>query len=168
MMGCQIWKNKFGFDPLNPESDADGISDGAEVQTQGDPKDISDDGSENSPQVYAIVKLTVGNRNGIDSERYILQVGGISQQSQNFGDLSEDSFKFKPGTYPISVKWIATKNTPNPNYGYTAKVSKVSGNANIRIQGMRDKTADFKQDKTADFQNRTKQPIFKTGQNSRF
>ena len=52
--------------------------------------------------------------------------------------------------------------------------------------GMRDKTADFqnetkqpifktrqnsrfsKRDKTADFQNETKQPIFKTGQNSRF
>ena len=34
--------------------------------------------------------------------------------------------------------------------------------------GERDKTGDFKQDKTADFQNRTKQPIFKIGQNSRF
>ena len=56
----------------------------------------------------------------------------------------------------------------------------------ISISRERDKTADFqnrtkqpicktgqnsrfsKQDKTADFQNRTKQPIFKTGQNSRF
>ena len=33
---------------------------------------------------------------------------------------------------------------------------------------MRDKTADFKRVKIADFQNRTKQPIFKTGQNGRF
>ena len=39
---------------------------------------------------------------------------------------------------------------------------------NCTLSGERDKTADFKRGKTADFQNRTKQPIFKIGQNSRF
>ena len=125
----------YGTDPLNPDSDGDGTTDGTEVKEQGDPSDISDGGSNEHSSSFAMIQLTIGDHSGSHSERYNLHVGGISHQSPGFGLVGSGTYKFVPGTYPTTVQWVATnRGAAGPDYDYTAKVRKVSGEANVRIE----------------------------------
>ena len=125
----------YGTDPLNPDSDGDGTTDGTEVKEQGDPSDISDGGSNAHSSSFAMIQLTIGDHSGSHSERYNLHVGGITHQSPGFGLVGSGTYKFAPGTYPITVQWVATnRGARGPDYEYTAKVRKVSGEAKIEVQ----------------------------------
>ena len=123
----------YGTDPLNADSDGDGTSDGTEVEKQGDPSDITDNGSQTISEVFAMVQLTIGDHSGSHSERYNLHVGGISHQSPGFGLVGKGTYKFVPGTYPITVQWVAST-LLRPDYDYTAQVSKMSGKAIVKVE----------------------------------
>ena len=76
----------FGCDPFNGDSDGDGVTDGTEVEKQGNPTDINDDGSRSATfKDFAMIKLTIGDPSGSHSERYNLNVGTISHQAPDFG-----------------------------------------------------------------------------------
>ena len=124
----------YGSDPFNKDSDGDGVTDGTEVEKQGDPIDINDDGSRNATSKnFAMIKLTIGDPSPSESERYNLHVGGISHQAPDFGVVGSGTYKFRPGSYTIIVRWVAT-NFETPDYDYIAQVSKESGNAKVTMK----------------------------------
>ena len=117
----------YGTDPLNADSDGDGVKDGTEVQNNADPNDASDRGKQRESDIYAMVQLTIGDPSGSHSERYNLNVGSIEHQSPDFGVVGSGIYKFEPGRYPITVRWVATNiESGIPDYDYTAAVNKVS------------------------------------------
>ena len=117
-----------GTDPLNADSDGDGVNDGAEVQNNADPNDASDGGKKRESDIFAMVKLTIGDPSGSHSERYNLNVGSIEHQAPDFGVVGSGTYKFEPGRYPITVRWVATNiRSGIPDYDYRAEISKVSG-----------------------------------------
>ena len=124
----------YGSDPLNRDSDGDGVTDGIEVEKQGNPTDITDDGSRTATSKdFAMIKLTIGDPSGSNSERYNLHVGAISHQAPDFGVVGSGTYKFGPGRYAITVRWVAT-NLETPDYDYTAQVSRESGDATVTVE----------------------------------
>ena len=123
----------YGTDPLNPDTDGDGTTDGTEVEIQGDPTDKMDNGSIRASDTFAMVQLTIGDPSPSHSERYNLHVGSISHQSPGFGLVGSGVYKYKPGIYPITVQWVAT-NLDSPDFDYLADVSKQSGTATMRVE----------------------------------
>ena len=121
----------YGSDPFNGDSDGDGVTDGIEVEKQGNPTDITDDGSNSKD--FAMIKLTIGDPSGSHSERYNLHVGAISHQAPDFGVVGSGTYKFGPGRYTITVQWVASIFS-TPDYDYTAQVSKESGTATVTVE----------------------------------
>ena len=121
-------------DPKNPDTDGDGVLDGTEVKNKADPKDPTDGGKEDTSIQTALIRLTIGigNQNASPTERYVLNVGDISHQSSNFGKTGTGTYRFKPGTYEISVQHVWSK-LPDPNHSYTALVQKVGGDAMAKV-----------------------------------
>ena len=123
----------YGSDPFNKDSDGDGVTDGTEVAKQGNPTDINDDGSGNATSKdFAMIKLTIGDPSGSRSDRYNLHVGAITHQSPGFGVVDSGTYKFEPGKYTITVRWVASIYEP-PDYDYVAKLEKVSGDATVTV-----------------------------------
>lgn len=120
-------------DPKTADSDGDGVSDGEEVAKNADPNDPSDGGRELKLTEDALIRLTVGDHSGSNSERYTITVGDISHQSPDFGKVGSGEYIYRPGTYTIEVTWVATK-LITPDYDYTAMVEKVSGSATVKIE----------------------------------
>ena len=120
-------------DPKNADSDGDGVTDGEEVAKSTNPNDPSDEGRGFISTETALIKLTIGDHSGSHSERYTITVGDISHQSPNFGVVGSGEYDYGPGKYIIQVTWVATR-FKVPDYDYTAKVEKVSGSANVKIE----------------------------------
>ena len=124
----------YGCDPFKGDSDGDGVTDGFEVEKQGNPTDITDDGSSGATSKdFAMIKLTIGDPSGSHSERYNLHVEAISHQAPDFGVVGSGTYKFGPGRYTITVRWVAT-NLATPDYDYTARASKESGTATVTVE----------------------------------
>ena len=118
--------------PLKRDSDNDGISDGEEVRRNTNPLNPFDHGEENKNLDTATISLNIGDPSGSHSERYLIRVGSIEHQAPYFGRMSAGQYVFKPGTYKIAVKHIATK-LRRPDYDYTATVTKVDGRASVVV-----------------------------------
>ena len=124
----------YGSDPFNGDSDGDGVTDGTEVEKQGNPTDITDDGSSGATSKdFAMIKLTIGDPSPSEFERYNLHVGGISHQASDFDVVASGTYKYRPGRYTIIVRWVAT-NFETPDYDYIAQVSKESGIAKVTMK----------------------------------
>ena len=119
--------------PLNPDTDGDGVNDGTEVRSNADPKDPSDQGQALSNQPFAMVKLTIGDHSGSNSERYFMTVGSFKHQSPDYGKVGSGVYQYLPGTYPITITHIDS-NLNSPDYDYQAQVQKQSGDANVEVQ----------------------------------
>lgn len=122
----------YETNPSNPDTDGDGVNDGTEVTNKADPKDPSDGGKEDTSLQTALVRLTIGDPSGSHSERYVINVGNIAHQSPGYGIVGSGEYKFKPGTYKITINHVGT-NLQTPDYDYRALVSKVSGKAKVVV-----------------------------------
>jgi hypothetical protein len=123
-----------GSDPTVGDTDDDGVSDNQEATNGSDPLDPSDEGKPPADDQKAKFRLTVGDPSGSHSERWILKVGDLNHQSPGFGEVGSGDYWYKVGkSYSITVKH-AGSNLDEPDYDYTATVSKIEGSATHWIQ----------------------------------
>ncbi len=61
-------------------------------------------------------------------------VGSISHQSPDYGVIGKGTYSFSPGTYDIVIQHQGTNLAGGPDYDYTAKVEKVGGQANVKVE----------------------------------
>ena len=142
-------------DPLNADSDGDGVDDGTEVGQGSDPHD-SEDATEPPANEEAQIQLTgtyktfwqnvhynyyhiqiVGDHSGSHSERWILHVGSRNFQNDVHGTVVSTTYTYGPGEYDITLEHRDT--IPNwcpggPDMDYTALVEKVGGDAAVTIE----------------------------------
>ena len=125
MTGCRIWRNRFDArGRTSRDSDGDGVSDRSEVEQGSDPND-PEDSVAREPGELITLRLEVGDPSGSESERYILHVGGISHQAEEFGVVSSGEYKFERGrSYYVFIEHLDT-NTPDgvPDYDYFAGIT---------------------------------------------
>ncbi len=107
----------YGTNPLAPDSDGDGTPDGTEVAEHQSPT------IEGSPAGGLVrLRFTVGDHSGSESERYHLNVGGVSHQAMEFGVLATNQYVFERGrSYTISIVHAGTK-LDTPDFDYTALI----------------------------------------------
>jgi len=122
----------LGTNPLDPDTDGDGVDDGTEVINNADPKDPSDRGQPPLDQSFAMVKLTIGDQSWSHSERYYIKVGQFKHQAPDYGKIGSGIYRFLPGKYVITIHHIDSIYS-TPDYDYTARVTKESGEATIKI-----------------------------------
>ncbi len=122
-----IREQVFFTDPNNPDTDGDGTPDGDESNSGGDPTDPSDNGVAPSGDEVVTIRLTVGDPSGSESERYILQVGKVWHQSEDYGDVTSADYKFRLGTeHEVRVIHVGTRpDQPAPDFDYEAAIGRV-------------------------------------------
>jgi len=129
---------RYCTDPNNPDTDGDGVLDGAEVpQSPGSCPNDSDDCGD--PTNCITLKLTVGDSSGSYSERWNLEVfeeatgKPVARHCDNgFGTPGSAEYALVKGkSYLFKLRWIATDpnytGTPNPDYDWQCRISFYAG-----------------------------------------
>ncbi len=65
---------------------------------------------------------------------------GIGHRAPEYGKVSTGTYEVPPGTYTVTIKhkgtdpnWKGDDQNPSPDYDYTARLEKVSGDAKVTI-----------------------------------
>lgn len=100
-----------GCSPVLVDTVDDGTDDLQEIEQGSDPNDASDGGQSPPAEDIALVKLTVGDPSGSESERYNMIVKSlegdtrtITHQAKEFGVVSTESYKLRKGAkYEVEI-----------------------------------------------------------------
>jgi hypothetical protein len=106
-----------GSSPVLEDTDSDGTDDPVEIAQGSDPADAGDGGQAPAAEDIALIKLTVGDPSGSESERYNMVVKGmvgdtrtITHQAKEFGVVSTASYKLLKGAkYEIEIGHTGTE-----------------------------------------------------------
>lgn len=123
-------ENDWGTRPNLPDTDGDGVSDGAEALGASDPLDASDGGN---PGSCRLVRLEFGDPSGSRSEKYVLSVAPVAGTgtgtlprshaflNREYGECETKTVALKPGwRYEVMLYWAACKHSGEgyPDYDY--------------------------------------------------
>lgn len=109
--------------PNDRDTDGDGVPDGTEVEQGSSPTDPSDSSPPEKEETVQL-RLTVGDHSGSKSERYNLIVGPYTHQAPEFGVVNTKVYSFRRGqSYEIRLVHVATKESGQPDYDYTANIT---------------------------------------------
>ena len=136
-------ESEWGTIPIRKDSDADGVSDGAEIGQNSDPADSTDDGLPNS---RIPVTLTFGDPSGSCSEKYrfdITPVSGIGKKpasifrlNKNYGACESKTVMLKAGwKYEVRLCHAGTNGsgTDYPDYDYELNCESNSLPSNVMV-----------------------------------
>jgi hypothetical protein len=117
----------FWTNPQNADTDGDGATDLMESNTGANPTDATDGGVSPSAEEKVTLRLTVGDHSASESERYILQVGHIRHQSEDFGSVATTDYILRldrTKEHEIRVIHVGSNIQP-PDYDYLAALEVV-------------------------------------------
>lgn len=123
-----------GTDPNNPDTDGDGTSDGAEVDGGSIPTDDTDNGEPLDDDEKVVLRLTVGDHSGSESERWAARIGERLIPAPQ-GEVVEHELLFRRGaTHELALEHRGSiENTPDYDYTFTLEQIEPEDEARIYI-----------------------------------
>ena len=123
----------FQTNLMKADTDMDGINDGNEVNAYTNPRDLLHGNTTKATRHYAMVELTIGDDTEL-TERYVMHVGDLAHQSNEYGKVSNKTYRFLPGKYTVSIQHIRTIKDDGPDYDYIANIKKISGKTALKVK----------------------------------
>lgn len=126
----------------NPDTDGDGVLDGAEVAQGSNPGFPGDGGEAPDPETVTRVSLSVGDHSGSHSERYNMilkpvegQGRTIVHQAPVFGEVSTREYTLDKGVkYEVTIRHTGTNLPDGPDYDYTAEIDPTGGEVEYKVE----------------------------------